>query len=175
MVLAKDAHQHFPPEAKVSASEALAPLQDGRELVIEALCAGRYFTARRRGEKLDITPSSGDDLGVGTQRVIEALGTLSEGDFFVEGVVNDDQVLLTDLMEFDGVDWSLRPLRDRLAELGEISPVALMRERTTTDMQAMGLVFLDHLKSRGAPGALVRDPDAPRAAGASEGKIVVWG
>ena len=124
MVLADDTRQHFPPEVRVSASEALAPLQDGRELVIEALCVGQYFTARRRGEELDVTPSSGKDLGAGTQPVSEALGTLSEGDFFVEGVVNDDQVLLTDLMEYDGVDWSLRPLRDRLAELGEISPVA---------------------------------------------------
>jgi ATP-dependent DNA ligase len=158
----------------VSASEALAPLQDGRELIIEALCLGDHFTARRQGGELVVGGVWGDDLGADAQRVREALEPLTDFDFHVEGVATRDAVLLTDLLEWNGADWTPRPLRERLAELGEISPVALMPERTTTDMLFVGQAFLDHLRARGAAGAVVKDPDAPRSAGTTGWRVVAW-
>lgn len=160
--------------APATMAEALQPLANGGQLVIEAMLVGLRFSALCRDGSITVFDEAGVDVSADHTDIVDSLAGIDGTDYLIEGVETPDGTWLTDLHAHDGVDWSARPLGERLAQLGEISPVKLMPERTTVEIALVAQAFLRHLRERGFVGAVVRDPSTPLTADAPWGVQVTW-
>lgn len=81
----------------------------------------------------------------------------------------DDAVELSvsffDVLRADGVDLLDLPLAERLAKLDAIVPASLRVERITTDRPEEVRTFLRQALEAGHEGVMLKDPEAPYAAG----------
>lgn len=144
------------PRRAASVVEAIARA-GGRPLVLEAVVDGVPMRVGRTGDDVSL-PAALDAATAAA--VTAALRTIEARDVVVDLVAGADGVRFIDLVELDGESWALRPAAARLAELGEISPVGYMVERTSVVVPEWAEAFVDHVRERGARGVWLRLADA---------------
>ena len=147
------------PTPAASVAEAMAVAR-GRAVLVEALVAGTPVQAHRDGEQDTLFGDVPDP-----DAVVAAVRSIEAGSVVVDAVAGADGVRFTDLLLLDGTPWVHRAASERFAELGEVSPVAHLVERTLAEVPAWAQAFADHARARGLAGVGVRLADAPRCVG----------
>jgi DNA ligase-1 len=162
----------------------------GDAVVVDTKLDGiRIQVHRRDGEVLVFTRSL-DEIGQRLPDVVDVIRTLPGGDLVLDGealTLGDDGTprpfqetasrtsasgrsdrvhpFFFDLLAEEGVSLVHEPATMRLARLDAVVPEALRTSRLVTDDRAALQAFFDEAVAGGQEGVILKDPEAPYAAG----------
>ncbi|HEY0905206.1 MAG TPA: ATP-dependent DNA ligase [Marmoricola sp.] len=167
--------------AKVAAAGAL---------LVDTKLDGIRVQVHRRGDEVLVFTRSLDEIGGRLPDVVAAVRALPGGDLVLDGeamTLTDDGAprpfqetasrtsasgrvdvvhpFFFDLLAVDGESLVHSPARDRLARLDEVVPADLRIARLETDDPGAAEEFFAGVVADGQEGVILKDPDAPYAAG----------
>lgn len=157
-----------------SLDDALARLVSAGPVVVEALLVGVRVQAHLADGEVTVFGADGAPLPELQPQLSAALAGVDATSAVFDGVVSDAGVHLIDCLALDGEDLRARPLVERLGALGEAAPFVLMVERVTAEEPAWGEAFVEHVRTRGHGGVVVKDPAGPYTPGVAAWWRVEW-
>ena len=151
-----------------SVAEALGLVGPGRPVALEAHLDGVPFQAHRSGDEVRIWLAALTEVTDELGEVVDAVRAIEADPLIVEGVATGEAgsrvPFFVDALLVDGTSLVGLPLVERIALLGECTPVQSMVQRTTTAFPAVAEAFAAHVREQGGTGVEVRDVAAPRGA-----------
>jgi DNA ligase-1 len=175
-----------------SAADVVAGLDKagGGTVVVDTKLDGIRIQVHRTGDEVLVFTRSLDEIGQRLPDVVDAVRDLPGGDLVLDGEAltladdgtprpfqetasrtsargRSDRVppFLCDLLAVDGASLVPEPNRARLARLDEVVPESMRTARLETDdAEAVGEFFTSAVAA-GQEGVILKDPEAPYAAG----------
>jgi DNA ligase-1 len=158
--------------------------------VVDTKLDGIRIQVHRRADEVLVFTRSLDEIGARLPDVTDAVRRLPGGDLVLDGealTLADDgsprpfqetasrtaateradrvHPFFFDLLARDGVSLVHAPASTRLAHLDDLVPVAMRTARLVTDESAAAATFFGDAIAAGQEGVILKDPEAPYAAG----------
>jgi DNA ligase-1 len=162
----------------------------GGPVVVDTKLDGIRIQVHRRADEVLVFTRSLDEIGARLPDVTDAVRRLPGGDLVLDGealTLADDgsprpfqetasrtaateradrvHPFFFDLLARDGVSLVHAPASTRLAHLDDLVPVAMRTARLVTDESAAAATFFGDAIAAGQEGVILKDPEAPYAAG----------